>query len=129
MLGKKISQHIFPASVGQSIIKGHTGNINNMDLKPALFQYFRINLKFRSRDFTNGRNKDKGFFLYFSNCWHSSVSKNNGDCSLSIDVLDCHLRLSLLSPKLERQGLLQMLHKKLVPDFVGADASLYSLYF
>lgn len=59
ILGKKISQHIFPASVGQSIIKGH--NINNTDLKPALFQIFP-HLKFRSRDFTNGRNKDKGFF-------------------------------------------------------------------
>ena len=126
ILGKKISQHIFPASVGQSIIKGH--NINNTDLKPALFQIFP-HLKFRSRDFTNGRNKDKAFLGYFSNCWHPSVLKNNGDRSLSIDVLDCHLRLSLLSPKLERQGLLQMLHKKLAPDFVGADASLYSLCF
>ena len=126
ILGKKISQHIFPASVGQSIIKGH--NINNTDLKPALFQIFP-HLKFRSRDFTNGRNKDKGFFWHFSNCWHPYVSKNKGDRSLSIGVLDCHLRLSLSSPKLERQGLLQMLHKKLAPDFVGADASLYSLCF
>ena len=68
-------------------------------------------------------------FWYFSNCWHPSVLKNNGDRPLSIDVLDCHIRLSLLSPKLERQSLLQMLHKKLVPDFVEADASLYSLCF
>lgn len=126
ILGKKISQHIFPASVGQSIIKGH--NINNTDLKPALFQIFP-HLKFRSRDFTNGRNKDKGFFGILVIVGILMSQKTKEITPFSISVLDCHLRLSLLSPKLERQGLLQMLHKKLAPDFVGADASLYSLCF